>query len=71
MVKKSYADTTKITSVSIDSDYKPFREKMMQKSAIRSLNTVLRMHTKLTPAFDVDRIIQYFQEQSNGSHILR
>ena len=71
MVKKSYADTIKIISVSIDSDYKPFREKMMQKSAIRSLNTVLRMHTKLTPAFDVDRIIQYFQEQSNGSHILR
>ena len=71
MVKKSYAYITKITSVSIDSDYKPFREKLMQKSAIRSPNTVLRMCTKLTPAFDVDHIIQYFQEQSNGSHILR
>ena len=65
MVKKSYEYTTKITSLSIDSDYKPFREKMMQKSALRIPDMVSRKYTNMTPDFDVDRTIQYLQEQSN------
>ena len=65
MIKKSYEYTIKITSVSIDSDYKPFREKMMQKSTLRIPDMVSRKYANMTPDFDVDRTIQYFQEQSN------
>ena len=70
MAKTIHEYAMKSTHLSIDTDYKPFRETIVQKSARRIPDTVPSMCTKLTPDFDVDRIIQYFQKQCNGPPIL-
>lgn len=66
MVGKSHLYTIKSTEVSIDTDFNPYRKATMQNSAIRSRVTAPRMDTELMPDCDVDRVIQYFQEQSKG-----
>ena len=66
MVGKGHLYRVKSTEVSIDTDFNPYRKAMMQNSAIRSRVTAPRMDAELMLDCDVDRVIQYFQEQGKG-----
>ena len=60
-----YRFTKKATPVSIDTDYKPVQQRVVQGSAARILCMSPNAGANLTPAFDVDRIIRYFHKQNN------
>jgi len=70
MVNKSRATRRNVTSISVDTDYKPFRAKIIKNSAIISTNMGLMPGKKLIPDYDETLIIRHFQELMNTDDVL-